>query len=559
MYLSRSSRFALYLFAALFCAGALPGHAKVKPLSQEEASYGSINLRYDYPKAVKERSLAKLFNLYESLQGKDPSAVAAIPWVMPEAQEENGIRVYRYENRVLSAEEIPGFLHHYMDAFDEMTRAQIWFSRFKRINDKQLDVLVWVEMSGRKGSAYLSQRGKWRWQLVRADAKAPWTIRQHTLVDFDEIYRAAPLFNEVAKARGIDMVNRMGAHDEITIFIPEVHAGSGAAAADFDGDGWVDVYIADGEHNRLFRNKGNGAFEDVTEKSGTAFGNITRGVLFEDLTGDGKPDIFLANAYVPNVLYRNNGNGTFTDISAEAGIGGSGKVATSAAAVDVDNDGDLDLLVTYYRDPNIFWPRRVNANDGERNLLFINDGHGHFTEEGIKRGLTDTRWTLAASFADYDNDGDQDLYVANDFGVANFYINQGNGYFVESSKKVGLGARGFSMSATWGDYNNDGLLDLYVSKMTSGTAWMFPDKRFPMQGIQRLFRKPTVDALLTMTSGNSLYKNLGNGKFEDVTEETRSEVAHWAWGSTFIDYDNDGDQDIYCCNGFWSGESKEDT
>ena len=538
--------------------GCSPGKKNLKFLTAEDASDGSIHLQQAYSSALRKKDLAAFADLYHDLPAQGVGTAGNIvKWQLPARKEQNGVVLYHYENQILNGPNVHSFLKRYNSEFREIIRAQIWFSDFEKKAKNRQELKVWVEITGTSMKEELvSHKGYWQWHISRTSPSHNWKIDRHVLLDWDETTRKKPLFKEVARTKGISF-KHSAATTDLNLFIPENHGGSGVALADFDLDGDLDVYFGNGEANRLYRNEGNGHFVDISQKSAVNYAGITRGVLFTDLTEDGLPDILLANAHDSNRFFRNLGNGTFEDFTQKSNLA-SDSLSTSISAADIDLDGDLDLIFTCYRLSETLWPNR-KADNGCRNLLYINDGAGLFHEESENRGLTETAWSLAAAFADYDDDGDPDLIVANDFGPDHFYVNNGRGYFAEQSVASGIKDRGFSMSTSWGDFDNDGDLDLYLSKMTSGSSWMFADPRFPMSGMQAFFRKFVVRELKEATYGNSLFENLGDGTFKDISHAKRVAMAHWSWGSTFFDFDNDGDLDIYATNGFWSGADESDT
>src|SRR5205823_2992003 len=228
--------------------------------------------------------------------------------------------------------------------------------------------------------------------------------------------------------------------------------GSGVAVLDFDGDGFEDLFVADGVRSILYRNDGRGHFTDVTIAAGLATpdgkGISATGVAAGDVDGDGFPDLFVTDAFGPARLFRNRGNGTFEEITAASGISVLGN-ARSAAFADVDGDGDLDLFVCvtgdYYRqmpDPP------YDAEDGARNRLFLNNGHGRFRDVSDEWGISGPkRWSLSALFADFDGDGRADLVVTNDFGMKNLYRNYSGKRFVDVTRRAGVEDRAYGMSA----------------------------------------------------------------------------------------------------------------
>jgi enediyne biosynthesis protein E4 len=326
--------------------------------------------------------------------------------------------------------------------------------------------------------------------------------------------------------------------------------GSGVALFDYDNDGRLDLFFANGARiedptpkgtipqkddkkywNRLYHQKADGTFEDVTEKAGLAGTGYSTGVAVGDYDNDGFDDLFVAG-YGHSTLYHNNGDGTFTDVTASAGVAGSGW-ATSAAWVDYDNDGRLDLVVARYMEwdfddiycgqreegfrsfchPDLFRPASV--------LLYHNDGNGKFTEVASKAGMGKPGKGLGLAIADYDHDGWMDILLANDSIPEFLFHNKGNGTFEEVGLVSGMGLDGSGgtfagMGVDFADYNNDGWPDVIITDLANQKY--------------------------------ALYQNAGDGTFDYSTLTTglgAITLLHSAWGVRFMDYDNDGWKDLF--------------
>ena len=329
----------------------------------------------------------------------------------------------------------------------------------------------------------------------------------------------------------------------------------GLAAGDFDADGDADLFVPRAGPDAFFRNDG-GRFTDVAKEKGVDDPGAGAAALFLDVDNDGDLDLFVANyendpAKRALALYRNDG-AKFSDVTAAAGLGGARGPATSLCAADVDRDGDLDVYACYYHDDAKEDPRFseevpadvFGAKDGEPNQLWINQGNGTFKDEAAARGVADKGWSLAAAFADYDNDGDPDLCVANDSGEKRLFRNGGKGTFEDATAAAGVVDTGFGMGVLWLDYDEDGDLDLYVSNMYSTAG-----NRILARSASAL-APGRLDRLAKMARGNTLLRNEGNGTFKDVTPETGGGRAGWAWSAQAYDYDNDARLDIYVANGF---------
>ena len=349
-------------------------------------------------------------------------------------------------------------------------------------------------------------------------------------------------FTNVTSTLGIDF-EYAASHTSRKYLIETM--GSGVALFDYDNDGRLDIFVVNGAPlsdptpkgtipqkagykywNRLYHQRRDGAFEDVTEKAGLQGTGYGMGVAVGDYDNDGFEDLYVT-AYGGNRLYHNNGDGTFTDVTEKAGVGGSGW-STSAAWVDLDGDGLLDLVVLRYLqwDFDDTWcgERREGYRaychpDGYHAiapLVYHNDGNGHFTEISHKVGLAEPGKGLGIAFADYDRDGHLDIFVANDSIPEFLYHNKGDGTFEEVALRSGVAVDGeghtyAGMGVDFADYNNDGLPDLVVTALASQMY--------------------------------ALYRNNGDGTFTYDSYPSglgRMTMKHSGWGARFIDYDNDG-------------------
>lgn len=363
----------------------------------------------------------------------------------------------------------------------------------------------------------------------------------------DQLVQSVPHFSDVTSAAGIRFQHINGHRDEKN-FIPEAKGG-GAGFLDYDGDGWLDLVLAQGstvELQRsgkdpapaLFRNRRDGTFEDVTEAAGFKARGWGMGVAAGDYNNDGHVDVYLT--YLgPNVLLRNNGNGTFTDVTAEAGVGDP-RWSTSAAFGDFDGDGFLDLYVANYVYVNFeaLPPRACRHREtvvlcgpmglqGVGDSLFRNNGDGTFTEVSEAVGAEDrSRWYgLGVIWSDLDGDGDLDLLVGNDATPNLLFVNQGDGTFQEMGLLSGLAVSGegreqASMGIDAADFDNDGRIDLYLTHFADDYS--------------------------------TLYRNEGGMTFRDVTAQARilrPEFGLVSWGTRFVDFNHDGWKDLHHANG----------
>ncbi|MGE5275911.1 MAG: CRTAC1 family protein [Acidobacteriota bacterium] len=346
--------------------------------------------------------------------------------------------------------------------------------------------------------------------------------------------------------------------------ISDIWPGSGVAILDYNRDGAEDLFVADGLRSILYQNDGHAHFTDVTEKAGlardSAHGIAATGLAAGDIDGDGFPDLFVTDAFGPARLFHNRGDGTFEEWTDRSGISVD-RDARSAVFADVDGDGDLDLFVCvtgdyYHKMPD----PPFDANDGRQNHLYINDGHGRFTDASEAWGIAKmTRWSLSSLFADYDGDGRADLLVTNDFGLTNLYRNDGGRRFTDVAKKAGAEVRAYGMSGIWGDFDGDGNLDLYTTG--ADTQWYFLHEypSLPIGIPGRIFLPIAIAWMEKMATGNSLLLQRPDHTFENATARSGAAHAGWNWSTIAADLDNDSWLDLYSTNGMWGDGRDHDT
>jgi hypothetical protein len=342
----------------------------------------------------------------------------------------------------------------------------------------------------------------------------------------------------------------------------------GLAVGDVNGDGLEDLYLCDGGGmpNRLFVQNSDGTVRDASAAAGVDFFESSRSALLLDLDNDGDQDLVVATVAII-VFAENNGRGIFTMRGGHPGA----PYPTSISAADYDNDGDLDLYACVYEgDANGAGTRGIvghtpvpfnDAENGGRNILLENLGDFRFADVTGQTGLevNNTRWSFAASWEDYDRDGDADLYVANDFGRNCFYRNErgadGRPRFTEVAGPAGVQDTAAGMSVAWGDYNRDGYADLYVGNMFSsaGNRISYQRNFGPGQSAS------AVSGMQRMVRGNSLFAgNADSAVFADVSESAGVTMGRWAWSSAFADLNNDGWEDIVVANGMMTADREDD-
>ena len=420
----------------------------------------------------------------------------------------------------------------------------------------------------------------------------------------------AALFVDVADRAGLDFVHRNGATGEF--YYPELMQ-AGCALLDYDGDSLLDIYMiqsgrlpadphSNPDGNRLYHNNGDGTFTDATENGGVGDTGYGAGVAAADFDADGDVDLYVTNLGA-NVLYRNNGDGTFTDVTARASVGDDG-YSTSAAFVDYDGDGDLDLYVCNYLDWFPAIERECFSRGGlrgycspgvyerpQRDTLYRNDGDGRFTDVSAEAGIDrSVRTGLGVALADFDEDGDTDIYVANDQMANILWINRGDGTFVDEALLRGCavnedGRPEAGMGVDAEDFDDDGDVDLFMVHLDGETntfyrnlgAGFFEDATMEL-GLGAVSQASTgfgtslfdydcdgrYDIFIangrvrlgdSMREGdyaerNQLLRGMADGTFEDVSGLAGPDLAlaEVSRGAAFGDFDNDGDVDIVVSN-----------
>jgi len=356
-------------------------------------------------------------------------------------------------------------------------------------------------------------------------------------------------FVDVTREAGLKFRHNFGARKLENVLMT---TGSGCALVDFDGDGWLDAFLVNGTfldtdaaprtdkvtRHALFRNRGDGTFEDVTRAAGFGVPSFGQGVTAGDFDGDGHTDLYLTN-YGPNRLYRNTGSGTFEDVTKRARVGDP-RWSTGAVFFDQDGDGDLDLFVANYVD---FKPGETSVHasalskrmgfrffpgprdyDAQDDVLYRNDGDGIFTDVSEKVGLLSGGKGLNSVAGDFDDDGDQDLFVAND-ATPNFLYRNDEGKFTNVALTAGVaydpdGTETAAMGVDVADVNEDGRQDLFVTNM--------------------------------VFEFNNMYVNEGKLQFTDLTKTLglhKDNFRHVGWATRFVDFDHDGHLDCFVANG----------
>ena len=452
-----------------------------------------------------------------------------------------------------------------------------------------------VHHDGNQSGLHLDLEVDWSREAT-TDDESPWRITAWKHVGLTTLEAPGPIFRDVLPdvLNDPDIVSRatISEHDRITsdvmagkdyflpagetypFFFPDVTLEHpGVAVVDIDDDGFDDLYVAM-QHgkNFLFRNKGDGTFDEVAAKYGLDLAEDSTSAIFADFDNDGDPDLFLGRARHKS-MYLVNEEGQFVEQSEQRIIHPLPALVSSISAADYNGDGLLDVYFSTYspiEEANRFaeqsiplWLKhfltpaqaaeferrnqgahRFTNRSGPPNVLLKNVGGGNFELAKENSQLELWRMTFQATWNDFDSDGDPDLYVANDYAPDHLFRNDGAAGFSDVTETLGLTGLGFGMGASWADYDNDGQTDIYISNMYSKA------------GQRILSQVADIDPRIReMAGGNFLYRG-DDGKFSLVSGSGESDLhvakAGWSWGSQFFDYDNDGYRDIYALSGYYT-------
>ena len=440
------------------------------------------------------------------------------------------------------------------------------------VKGTHINARAYLELSGSLREGFIEQHATWEmvWRQPAPDSE-PW-LDSIVVLDWEQTrYKSASqtLFKDKTAATleknpsyqrqllrgyGYWMLGVPYTRYQIT----EMMGHPGLAVVDVNGDGLDDLYVCQeqGLPNLLFIQQPDGTALNEATVWGLDWLQACRNAVFADFDNDGDQDI--AVCFLGGVAIASNEGSPPFKIRQ---VIPTGDDMVALAAADYDNDGDVDLYATsYYADKSLSERQAAglpaadaafvyhDANTGGQNVLLRNDlEHRLFSDVTEQTGLTQNnfRFSFAASWEDFDNDGDQDLYVANDYGRDNFYRNDGNS-FTDIAEKVGAEDSASGMSVSWGDYNRDEEMDLYISNM-----WSSAGNRIAFQPEFKQDAPTDVkQRLQRFARGNTLLKNQSGKRFTDVSKQAGVEMGRWAWGSQFADINNDGWKDILIANGF---------
>lgn len=578
-----------------------------------------------YVMARRDKEHAKFFNtgkavnvflgsysraIGESFAKKDPLAVMNLyserfsspgrgHWEMTPAGEESDVSVSRVViqgREDFDKERIRAEVENYLASIGSIKN--VW-TKIDMIEDVELERRVVLRVkfildgTDPRGAVF-QDRYFYRWHLVNEGTPSAfdWKIVKDELVEKDGLVEGLRVSGNGASFEELDLA---GAgidfkHSRDPKLNPEKysaaemkfdiieHGSGGASAIDYDGDDRQDIFFPDGVRSRLYRNvsddPGAVKFVDVTTEAGLDGVDQANAGLFADVDNDGDADLFIARYLAPNKFFRNDG-GRFTDQSREMGLD-LNSTSVTACFLDYDRDGFVDLYVGLYGNAFKDVPRLpFFAQNAQPNRLYHNERGLGFRDVTESSRTGDTGWTLAVAAADYDRDGDADLAVANDFGRKCLFRNNGDGTFTDVAKEAGVLDFSGGMGLAFGDFNDDGLIDLYTSNINSNQRWYGEDMTVN-QYVRNVARtrwlildmpeyKKFYDLVgsdwakigTTIGEGNSLFENNGDGTFREL-KESHTARAGWGWSVAFFDADNDMDLDIYAANGWITNKNKDD-
>jgi hypothetical protein len=556
----------------------------------------SINkLLSDYNHALKDafnkKDTAQLIRFYSDSY----SSPARGRWVTRRDNDESDVACYRliaegaddYDKTDLRDE-----LAGYFAGLASIEDIKLKIDMIERVElDRSVALTVKFILDGHdREGALFQDRHFYRWHLVNEDttgADYDWKIVKDELVEGVRVAGDGRGFVELDSfAVGIDYKHQRD--PKLNVKSPDVnlkfgvmeHGFGGVSATDYNNDGRPDVFFADGRRCRLYRNdssskSGGVSFSDITTEAGLDGIDQANAGIFADVDNDGHQDLFVARYLAPCLFFHNNGDGTFTDQSKDMGLN---LVAPcmSACFLDYDRDGYVDIYVGVYGNAFTDIPRLpFFAQNGGADRLFHNNGGHKFTDVTEASGTGDTGWGLAVAACDYDNDGYPDLMVANDFGRKNLYHNNGDGTFSEVAKQAGVLDFSGGMGLAFGDFDDDGNLDVYTSNINSNQRWFGEDMTVDQYfrnvlrtkyaltdageywKVYKLLGPQWTEVGTMIGEGNSLFHNNGDGTFTEL-KDSHTNRAGWGWSVAFFDMDNDTKLDIYAANGWISNKPDTD-
>jgi hypothetical protein len=548
----------------VLASGSLPAAASWEQTRLSVVEPMNTAFHRTLPRSIRQRDLAAILDLYAVDDGTGLSWAWTNADLIPCNSNEEVLRWHGPG----ANESIRSRYERILDLFQNVESAEL-----------RIDSVDWDHPTpdGYTASIHLIVRGEAGEVRRQLDQRAAatfalrdgkWKITHEEITTRELASGVTPRYTVATQTAGIDNVHDTDGSPPFRI-VGGYYTASGSAVGDVDADGDEDVVLASASHLVLYRNNGDGTFTDVTATSGlpNPYPAVATGVALFDYDNDGFPDLYVAAIRGGDRLFHNCGDGTFADVSAAAGIK-PGEWASMPVIADYNRDGFLDIYIVRMGDHEHTPPSpNYDAHNGFANTLYHNNGDGTFSDVSKRAAVADTGWGLAGAWGDYDGDGWPDLYLANEFGLGALYHNEQDGTFRDVTRASGSGNRAAGMSVAWADYDNDGQLDLFVSAMHANSRWLLFHPDFP-QPLPWYYKAlgwftPQVQQRLhqythELTRGSSLLHNNGDGTFTDVSDRAGVRDTQWGWAADFVDYNNDGLLDLYATNGFISGPLLDD-
>lgn len=519
-----------------------------------------------WPRELRERDLDVLLRLYATKEG------TGITWSDPQEVSLAGTEETLHWTQQ-GPESIRDRYQRLLDLFGDIEYAQLRVERVDWRNPGPLGFRATVHalVGGTDPTGERIQLEQYATLHVRFFDPF-WEITAEEITSRSLVRLDKPRFEMVHSDIGVESVHANQLSPPFRLFGKTeenpVRQASGVAVGDIDGDTCEDFILMGSPDLALYRNRCDGTFEEVTDAWGlpTPYPAAAGGAVFFDYDNDGRADLFIAAVKGGDRLFHNE-NGRFVDVTEAAGVP-AGIWGSMPTVADYDRDGFLDVYVARMGDHENLAPRPTwDAKNGVPGTLLRNLGDGRFEDVSESAGVNSSGWDMAASWGDYDNDGWPDLYVGNEFGNNRLYRNEHDGTFTNRTAESGVGDGGSTMGTVWGDIDGDGNLDIYSVGMHANSGWVLFHPKFPLP-IPWYFRLlgQFTDAVQDrsdeitdrLSGGSSLFKNNGDGTFEDISHSAGVRDGQWGWGAEFFDYDNNGTLDLYSVNGFITGPLQDD-